>query len=184
MPKKLPKSPVAKQKELERRAKAKQRKLDRKEKKKLRQAIRMAPKKAYAAWSQAVRERAGQRCEMCGVVEPPERTVTLGGKKRKDGTISPLREVTRRDWYLNAHHVLPRTYYKLYRYEVMNGLCLCPKCHKHGQFAVHMNSPWLMLWLAEYRPAQLEWVLAHVGRPEWAKVEGEQRELPSVQECQ
>ena len=61
-------------------------------------------------WSRSVRERAGHRCELCGrfVQRKPESTDE-----------DPC----------GAHHILPRAYWRTFRKEPANGICLCGKCH-------------------------------------------------------
>ena len=56
--------------------------------------------KLIALWSRAIRSRAGYKCERCGVTK---RT--------------------------NAAHLIPKRVWFL-RFDLRNGMCLCPKCHQ------------------------------------------------------
>ena len=69
-------------------------------------------------WSKAVKRRAGFKCERCG-------------KTTK----------------LHAHHIIPRTNYAL-RYDLVNGVCLCYRCHFH--FA-HKDAMGFMAWIKDRR---------------------------------
>lgn len=52
------------------------------------------------AWAEAVKERAGYRCERCGKSE-----------------------------HLNAHHAYGRRSHPSVRHDLENGVCLCAGCH-------------------------------------------------------
>lgn len=56
----------------------------------------------YRKWREYVLERDGGRCRVCGSKES----------------------------VMNAHHILPFSKYPEDRYNVANGLTLCPHCHK------------------------------------------------------
>jgi len=63
-------------------------------------------------WSLAVKIAAGFTCQHCG-----KKKEDLGGKK-----------------VLNSHHIVSRKY-KITRWSLANGMCLCYKCHRffaHG----------------------------------------------------
>ena len=53
-----------------------------------------------AKWSKAVKERANNKCVICG-----------------DNT------------RLESHHIMPRSKYPEYSLDIENGLCLCHRCH-------------------------------------------------------
>jgi hypothetical protein len=65
---------------------------------------------------------------------------------------------------LNAHHILDRKYYHAYRFDVNNGICLCPSCHKFGKFSAHKNPIWFVRWLKANKPEQFVWVSRRTGR--------------------
>jgi len=48
--------------------------------------------------------------------------------------------------YLNAHHIIPREI-KEFRHQEMNGIALCPKCHKWGINSAHRNPLWFFMML-------------------------------------
>jgi hypothetical protein len=70
---------------------------------------------------------------------------------------------------LNAHHLLPKHYYRWLRHDLRNGILLCPFCHMFsGKSAAHMNSIWFCNWLMINRKEQWEWCLERLE----SKVEG------------
>jgi len=42
---------------------------------------------------------------------------------------------------INAHHIIPRTFKEL-RWDLENGIALCPKHHKFSKFSAHKNPLW------------------------------------------
>lgn len=88
---------------------------------------RLAYKKALKEWSLKVRTRDGFKCVLCGSSEK-----------------------------LNAHHILEKIYYKEYSLNPDIGITLCPRGHKWGKFAAHMNSLFFITWLQKNRPWQYE----------------------------
>lgn len=81
-------------------------------------------------WSQAVRSRAGNKCEVCGRVH---------GDLNAKG--NPIR--------INAHHIEDKANYAL-RFDIMNGVALCPTCHRFGQDSAHRSPIWFLEWLKEH----------------------------------
>lgn len=67
--------------------------------------------------------------------------------------------------FLQAHHILPKEYYHEFQFVVINGVCLCPKCHKFGKWSAHKNPVWFTEWLRKNRPEQYQWVIDHMGTP-------------------
>jgi len=49
----------------------------------------------------------------------------------------------------NAHHIIPRNF-KETRWDVNNGIILCPKHHKFGKFSAHKNGLWFIKFLQEH----------------------------------
>lgn len=55
---------------------------------------------------------------------------------------------------LNAHHIIPREI-KEFRYDLMNGLALCPRHHKYNfQISAHRSSFSFLEWFINNRPEQ------------------------------
>ncbi len=109
-------------------------------------------------WSEAVKKRAGYKCELCGQ------------KLRKPGHKSNLATA-------NAHHILGKSTLWL-RYAPESGLCLCSGCHLFG---VHSHDPWRA---EKYRDKMIEvigddrWLRLHLlkwkqGKPNLLEIEAE-----------
>lgn len=80
-------------------------------------------------WANKVKDRDQRICVICG---NPER--------------------------LNAHHIIPREQHET-KFDVMNGLSLCPKHHFFcRQISAHNNPLGLFMWLEKNRPEQLSYV--------------------------
>lgn len=61
--------------------------------------------------------------------------------------------------YLNAHHLIPREI-KEFRYNLDNGVSLCPRHHKFNyQISAHKNSFIFIEWLKINRPKQFKRLL-------------------------
>jgi hypothetical protein len=83
------------------------------------------------AWATAVKQRDDFKCVICG---NPER--------------------------LNAHHIIVRENHET-KYDVMNGLSLCPKHHFFcRQVSAHNNPIGLFIWLEKNRPEQFNYCKA------------------------
>ena len=53
---------------------------------------------------------------------------------------------------LNAHHIIPKENMN-YRYDLTNGITLCPFHHRFSRkISAHQNPFAFFLWLEEYRP--------------------------------
>lgn len=78
-------------------------------------------KQLDALWSELVKLRAGNRCEVCGKSE-----------------------------YLNSHHVYSRAK-KSVRWQIENGFCLCPGCHIGSKFSPHKTPNDFVIWSIEKR---------------------------------
>jgi len=57
---------------------------------------------------------------------------------------------------LGAAHILPKGKYKRFRFNLMNGLCLCFACHIHW---AHKNPIDFTLWLKDNFPEKFKWSL-------------------------
>ena len=62
---------------------------------------------------------------------------------------------------LNAHHIMPRQFFSGLRFDVHNGACLCPKCHKMGKFSAHKGGLWFGEWLRNHFPERYAHCLLH-----------------------
>jgi len=63
---------------------------------------------------------------------------------------------------LNAHHLIPREV-KEFRYDLDNGVALCPKHHKYSyKISAHKNSIAFIKWMKINRPKQLKKVFKKI----------------------
>jgi predicted restriction endonuclease len=83
---------------------------------------------ADALWRRLVLIRANNKCEICG-----------------------------KDKNLNAHHIVSRKNLHL-RYDLRNGMALCPSHHFFGKDSAHMNPIWFIDILEKQRPDDLEYL--------------------------
>lgn len=106
--------------------------------------------KTLAEWSQAVQKRDGYACIICGAVAHVKMKdgVPVIGKKSKRQIIIPL----------HSHHLLRKEDYKHLSRKRMNGICICPGCHKYKKESAHGNPIFFTLWLRKNRPDQYHWV--------------------------
>lgn len=86
-------------------------------------------------WSKAVRERDGNKCAVCGSSE-----------------------------HIQAHHIVQRKFNKELRFDIENGISLCPKHHSFGGWSAHMGGFWFNVWLEENRPNQFVYLKANIIR--------------------
>ena len=96
--------------------------------------LKLLKRKCLKLWSEKVKDRAGRKCEICG-------------KKRKK--------------WLNAHHVEDSILNKFLKFDVRNGTCLCPKCHKFGQHSAHKSFCTMFTFMSKKRMADFEYLLSH-----------------------
>lgn len=55
---------------------------------------------------------------------------------------------------LNACHIIPREIHQ-FRYDLENGIALCPRCHKFSyEWSAHHNPFAFHVWFMEYHPEQ------------------------------
>lgn len=94
-------------------------------------------------WTEAVHLRDGDKCAVCGKVH--------GAIDEKTGKPS----------YMNAHHIEPRATCAALRYDPMNGILLCPSCHKFGRNSAHKGMVWFVTWLMNHRSDQYTHVMSH-----------------------
>ena len=87
------------------------------------------------AWADAVKDRDGRRCVICG---SPER--------------------------LNAHHIIARENHET-KYEIMNGISLCTLHHFFcRQVSAHNNPIGFFIWLEKHRPETLVYIKQRMER--------------------
>ena len=80
-------------------------------------------------WAQKIKERDNFKCVICGEAER-----------------------------LNAHHIIVRENHET-KFDLMNGLSLCPKHHFFcRKISAHNNPMGLFLWLMKNRPEQFEYL--------------------------
>lgn len=95
--------------------------------------------RADEEWRKRVKERDGNQCAICNSDKNPQ-----------------------------CHHLVDRTI-KTLRHEPMNGLVLCPSCHKFSrQRSAHRGPLPFAEWLRNFRLEQYRWVQMH-----WQDKDGE-----------
>ena len=56
---------------------------------------------------------------------------------------------------IHVHHIIPREI-KKYRWNIDNGVCLCPRHHKYSfEISAHKNSFAFITWLCKYKRNQI-----------------------------
>lgn len=80
--------------------------------------------------------------------------VCEGGKCEKCGSTGKL----------DAHHLQSRRFRNT-RYVLLNGICLCPRCHKFGNESAH-QSMLFFVWLRTHKPEQWDYMLHHYNDPD------------------
>ena len=96
----------------------------------------MKQNQADVEWATRIKLRANFKCEICGW----------------DGN------------GISAHHIIPRTF-KDVKYELLNGIALCPRCHKTGPRAAHRwdgNSVFFLFMLQKLHPERYEFAYKYV----------------------
>lgn len=113
-----------------------------KEKRKKLDPIPKINRRLFKLWSEAVRGRVNFKCEICGM----ERG-TLNDKGR------PVK--------MDAHHFMNRDITDCpLKFDIRNGICLCPKHHKFSpDESFHMNPVVTMDWVIKNRPDSFNFVL-------------------------
>jgi hypothetical protein len=97
-------------------------------------------RKAMKLWTDKVKDIQGRVCAICGSKD--------GADNGKGG----------RSW-INAHHIEDRTNYAL-RWDVLNGIAVCPSHHEFGKDSFHRSPVWSLAWLKEHRPRVIDHVMA------------------------
>jgi len=87
-------------------------------------------------WKTKVKERDNHRCQVCGKKLEPKSC--------------------------HAHHLLPKHLKGKktgLRWDIDNGITLCPYHHKFGPYAAHQNAIWFYGWLNEHKPKELKYCI-------------------------
>ena len=93
---------------------------------KAQKAAKKLKNKKLKEWSSAIKTRAKFKCEFCG--QPHK--------------------------YLNSHHIIGKRYEPL-RFNLDNGIALCPTHHKYNYtISAHKNPLAFMIWMEKNRPEQ------------------------------
>lgn len=114
--------------------------------KKRKQKLESLPKKRrrlMRMWTEKVHKMHGSKCAICGKVH---------------GEVDPK---TGKPSYMNAHHIEPRATCAALRYDPLNGILLCPYCHKFGRNSAHKGTIWFITWLMLHRTEQYKYVMSH-----------------------
>jgi len=98
-----------------------------------RESTKTIVNRLYSLWSQVVRTRAGNKCEVCGATG-----------------------------VLDAHHIQPRQICSGLRFDPMNGVCLCKSHHKFGRQSAHKGMMWFVEWLRQNLPERFSYVMEHL----------------------
>ena len=66
-------------------------------------------------------------------------------------------EVCGKDGYLNAHHIVGRRNRAL-RWDLRNGVCLCPGCHTFKTESAHQDLIWFNDWLKNNKAEDIDYL--------------------------
>lgn len=110
-------------------------------KKQLVKQTRITARKALMAWSVAVRERDGHKCQICGI---------KAGELTKKG--KPV--------IFNAHHIFAKEgVYSFLKLDINNGICLCQSCHRYSRIcSPHRQEFVFFIWFMFNKPDQFEYL--------------------------
>lgn len=117
--------------------------MPKKTKKKKLESLPRKRRRLMRMWTEKVHSLQEGRCAVCGKVH---------------GAVDPA---TGKPSYMNAHHIEPRATCAALRYDPMNGILLCPSCHKFGRNSAHKGSIWFITWLYNNRREQYDYVMQH-----------------------
>lgn len=119
------------------------------------QSVASLRRKAMKLWTEKVKDIQGRVCAICGSKDGAE-----NGNTRKDG--KPGKS------FINSHHIEDRTNYSL-RWDLLNGIALCPSCHEFSKNSAHRAPVWFIDWLVANRPRVVEYVRTNrASRPQTA----------------
>ena len=98
-------------------------------------------RRLFKLWSEAVRERAMLKCEYCGI---ENKAININGVSTK----------------LDSHHFISRKVKNMpLKFEIKNGICVCPICHKWGMPSFHRDPITTITWLIKTSPERYDYVL-------------------------
>lgn len=120
-------------------------------------------RKLFKLWSEKVKQRASGRCEYCG---------------NKVGEIGKSGKVINK---LDNHHLVSRIKKNSFlKWDINNGICLCPSCHKFGEDSFHKSPVTTIYWFMKNHPDRLEYIMANFN----IKVDLQNREILSeIEKC-
>ena len=114
-----------------------------KPKKKKLDSIPKINRRLFKLWSIAVRERAGHKCEFCGITK---------GDINKNGVKCKV----------DAHHLMSRNVKNCpLKFDILIGIGVCPFCHKFGIPSFHRDPVTTITWLQKNLSERYERVLQY-----------------------
>jgi hypothetical protein len=102
-------------------------------------------KRLFKKWSEAVRKRAGFRCEICGRAAGEVDDRSDEGKKIK----------------IDAHHIDGKKFTSVLRFNPMNGIALCTNCHKFDKNSAHNSTIWFYEAIKAMHNDRLDYIKVH-----------------------
>lgn len=93
-------------------------------------------------------------------------------KKKKEWTIAVKNRfnnqcaICSKKDYLNAHHIIPKEFEET-RWDVMNGIALCPLHHKWGKYSFHKNGLWAVNLLKTEYPEIHDYLVERIASMEY-----------------
>jgi len=104
-------------------------------------------RRLFKLWSLAVRERAGHKCELCGIAKDHIYTNDKG------------KEIKLK---IDAHHLMSRDVKDCpLKFDIMNGVAVDPSCHKFSIPSFHRDPVYTITWLQENYPERYRHVLKY-----------------------
>lgn len=98
-------------------------------------------RRLFKIWSEKVRARSNETCEYCGI---------------KKGEINKNGKATK----IDAHHLYSRNIRNCpLKWDINNGISLCPICHKWGDLAFHKSPVTTIEWLRLNKSDRFNYVL-------------------------
>ena len=90
---------------------------------------KLIKKKLDKLWSELIKKRAKEMCEMCG-----------------------------KSTMLNSHHIISRSNLNL-RWDLHNGVCLCVSCHSLSNHSAHKDPLGFAEWVRQHRPDDYNYLM-------------------------
>lgn len=105
------------------------------------EAIPKIHRRLFKLWSEAIRIRSGLKCEYCGI---KNKAANINGVSTK----------------LDSHHFVSRKVKDMpLKFDINNGICACPICHKWGMPSFHRDPITTITWLMNNIPERYHYVL-------------------------